>query len=259
MTAAQSPREAYLRQGFYLHPEPAVPPALVRRALDRIPALVGGEHDRGVEPWRRWNVGDPLKIQKIDQVHLCDAAFHALASEPLIGEWVARVTGADSVQVWATQLFLKPPGGGALGAVGWHTDRENWRFWEGEVLTVWLALADVGAEAGPLLYVEGSHRWPDDEKQGDAYRQTLDPRAGRPHREVPVLLRAGGIALHSADTVHGSGANQTNAPRVGLGINVRTERSRVRAGEPHFGYAAHLDDESMCPVIYRQDPRKSET
>jgi ectoine hydroxylase-related dioxygenase (phytanoyl-CoA dioxygenase family) len=262
MTSPQSPREAYLDRGFYLHPEPVVPMALVQRARGRIPALIDEEYDTGLPPWRRWNVGDPRSIQKIDQIHLCDTAFHVLASQPLIGEWVARVTGADLVQLWATQLFLKPPGGGELGAIGWHTDRENWRFWEGEVLTVWLALADVGPDSGPLLYVDGSHLWPDAEKEGDAYTQTLGDLAdrlqrrlpGREWREVPVLLRAGGLALHSADTVHGSGANDADAPRIGLAINVRTDQSRLREGVPDFGYSSHLENPFTCPIMYRRSP-----
>jgi ectoine hydroxylase-related dioxygenase (phytanoyl-CoA dioxygenase family) len=92
---------------------------------------------------------------------------------PSIGEWVARITGADFVQIWATQLFLEPPRGGALGAIRWHTNRDKWPFWEGEVLTVWLALDDFKPDSGPVLYVEGSHRWPGEEKRGDAYEQDL--------------------------------------------------------------------------------------
>ncbi len=222
--------------------------------------MIREEYDTRIAPWRRSNVGDPHKMQKIDQVHLCDTAFYVLASQPCIGEWVAEITGADSVRVWATQLFFKPPGGGDLGAVGWHTDRENWQFWEGEVLTVWLALADVSAESGPLSYVEGSHRWPDAEKRGDAYAQSLgsvearlrEEAPGREWRTVPALLQAGGIALHSAETLHGSGANTTDAPRIGLGINVRTERSRVRTGTEDFGYASQVDHPFMCPLIYRR-------
>jgi SAM-dependent methyltransferase len=257
-----TPREIYEETGYYLHPEPIVPAELVRRAFARIGALVSGEHDTGIPPWRRLNVGDPQKMQKIDQVHLCDKAFHLLATHPAIGACVAELTGADLVQVWATQLLIKPPRGGDLGTVGWHTDRKNWPFWEGEVLTVWLALDDIAPDAGPVLYVEGSHRWPDAEKHGDAYTQDLDSleeqikqRAPpRPWHKVPVVVSAGGVGVHASDTLHGSRANDSDVFRVGLGINVRTERSRVRPGVDDYGYASHLGHPFVCPIIHRRAP-----
>ncbi len=262
MSASRTPHEKYLESGFYLHPEPIVPPSLLRQAVERIPAILREEYDLGFPPWRRWNVGDPLKVQKVDQVHVCDRVFRLLAIQSILGEWIARVTGADFVQLWATQLFLKPPGGGDLGAIGWHTDRENWRFWEGEVLTVWLALEEVGPDAGPLLYVEGSHAWTDAEKEGDAYDQDLSGLQGRLRqrspsrewREVPVVLPAGGVAFHSADTLHGSGENRTDRPRIGLALNVRTGRSRIKPGVEHYGYATHLEHPLFSPILYSRRP-----
>lgn len=261
-TTERSPRESYAATGYHIRPEPLIPRDLLKAATDRIPALVRGEHDLGFSPWRRWNVGDPAKVQKIDQVHLCDKAFHRLAIEPSIGEWVAEVTGADFVQLWATQLFVKPAGGGDQGTIGWHTDRENWLFWEGEVLTVWLALDDVGPDSGPLRYVEGSHLWPDEEKWGDAYENAYDQDLGqirarieqkassRTWREAACVLPAGGVAMHSADTLHGSGENTSSAPRLGLALNVRTRGARIKPGVEHFGYATHLGHPFVCPILY---------
>ncbi|MBC7974313.1 MAG: phytanoyl-CoA dioxygenase family protein, partial [Myxococcales bacterium] len=251
-------RQQYLENGYHLHPEPLVEASLLRRALDRIPALIDERYDTGARPWRRYNVGDPHKLQKIDQVHLCDKTFHVLATHPKIGEHVARLTGADRVQLWATQLFLKPPGGGGREVIGWHTDRENWPFWDGEVLTVWLALEDVGPDAGPVLYVEGSHRWPDAEKRGDAYAQDLASLEARlqamgpprPWRKVPVVVKAGGVGVHSADILHGSRANESLVPRVGLGINVLTDRARRRMGVADYGYASYLDHPFVAPILY---------
>ncbi|MCG8417500.1 MAG: phytanoyl-CoA dioxygenase family protein [Proteobacteria bacterium] len=261
MTPCQSPHETYVEKGFYLHPEPIVSGSLLRLAIERISALMNGTYDMGAKPWRRWNIGHPYKMQKIDQVHLCDRAFYSLVTQPVIGEWIARVSSADLVQVWATQLLVKPPGGGKLGAVGWHMDRKDWPFWQGEILTMWLALDDVRPDCGPLLYVQGSHRWPDIAAPGDAYIQDLEAQEKRlkqlaPHlawREVPALLRAGGAGFHSADTLHGSRANRTDCPRIGLAISVRTERSRVKSGVEDYGYTSYLDHPSIAPIIYRRE------
>lgn len=263
----EAAREHYLQKGYHLHAEPIVDPALLRCALDRIPALIEEKYDTGIRPWRRYNVGDPHKIQKIDQVHLCDKTFHLLATHPMIGEHVAGLTGASLVQLWATQLFLKPPGGGARDVIGWHTDRANWPFWGGEVLTVWLALEDVGPDSGPVLYVEGSHRWPDTEKLGDAYEQDLAMLEDRlkalgpprPWRKVPVLVKAGGVGVHAADILHGSCANTSSVPRVGLGINVLTDRAHRRTDVEDYGYTSYLDHPFVAPILFQQSRGPSQS
>ena len=45
--------------------------------------------------------------------------------------------------------------------IGWHQDRHYWQTWEegSELFTAWIALSDVTAEAGPMKFVRGSHRW----------------------------------------------------------------------------------------------------
>jgi SAM-dependent methyltransferase len=261
-TDTEGDRAQFEDRGYHLHREPLVDPALIERARDRIPAIIAEHYDTGIPPWRRLSVGEPHKLQKIDQVHLCDRAFHQLVTHPAIGALVARLTGAELVQVWATQLFIKPPGGGELNVVGWHTDRANWPFWDGEVLTVWLALEDIGPDAGPVIYVEGSHRWPDGEKRGDAYEQDLARLEDRiqalgpprPWRKVPNLVKAGGVGVHVADILHASGANASTSSRLGLAINVRTERARPKPGVEDYGYASYLDQPFIAPILYRRPP-----
>src|SRR5262245_43936341 len=90
---------------------------------------------------KRWTMY--ISVTRSDAVHLCDKSFHLLSTQPILGEWVARITGAEMVQLWSSQLFIKPAGGGEGGNIGWHTDRDYWPYWDGEVLTVWLALGEV--------------------------------------------------------------------------------------------------------------------
>lgn len=253
----------YDAQGFVLVDEPVVDPSLVLRAIPSCAAVTAGIHATGVAPWRRWNVGSPERVQKVDQAHLADDGIFALVTHPAIGAWVARVTGARRVQLWATQLITKPPGGGALGHVGWHDDDQNWAFLEGEALTVWLALGHVGPDAGPVRFLPGSHRWPRQGERGDAYDQDLDGQRARlvgavaPERVVPevdAVLPMGGLSLHDRYTLHCSGANRSPSSRLGIAINVRTERSAPVPGVDDHGYCSHLDDPRICPVLFEAEP-----
>lgn len=253
----------YAEQGFYIVPEEVVPRDAIVRALPHCAAVNAGLYSTGVSPWRRWNVGSAEQVQKIDQAHLSDDAILELVTHPAIGQWVARVTGARWVQLWATQLITKPPGGGAQGHIGWHDDDQNWAFLDGEALTVWLALCPVASRAGPVRFLPGSHHWPRDEvDRGDAYDQDLDEQRARivaavdPARVVPeveAVLPLGGLSIHGRYTMHCSGANHSRHPRLGIAINVRTERSAPAPGVEDHGYCSHLDDPRICPVLFDAD------
>lgn len=68
------------------------------------------------------------------------------------------------------QYFGKNPGEAVGGTVGLHQDWTYWAHdeasgtsdggWAGSGLcTCWVAMGDVGLEAGPLIFLRGSHAW----------------------------------------------------------------------------------------------------
>lgn len=249
--------DEYHKDGYYIVPEVVIPSSLIIEAKARIKLILEGQYETGRQPWRCWNVGDPNKIQKMDQVHLVDNSIRQLVTHSNIGRWAAKVTGAKKIQIWATQLFYKPPGGGHQGNVGWHTDQQYWKFWRGEVFSAWLALTDITNENGPIIFVKGSHRWRTDE--GDAYSQDLtsirrklvsDIPSGNCWRETPAIIPAGGLSFHHRNTWHGSSENRSNDPRCNIVINLCTEKSEPDPEQEHFGYCEHLNDAEICPIIY---------
>ncbi len=252
--------DAYQVDGYCILPERVIEKSLIDSVLQRIAAVMRGEYDTGLPPWRCWNVGDPQKIQKIDQIHLTDRLIFELVCHSAIAEWAAEVTQADMLQVWATQLFYKPCGGGQQGNIGWHTDQQNWAFWQGDVFTLWLALTDVSLQSGPLRFIQGSHRW-GVLNAGDAYEQDLNTLqqsimqqapAGSHWQEVPALLPAGGMSLHQSQLWHGSGENTSKAARCSIAINLRTANAKPVSGVEDFGYCRYLNKPDICPVIYRR-------
>ncbi|MFW2374511.1 MAG: phytanoyl-CoA dioxygenase family protein [Gammaproteobacteria bacterium] len=251
------PAHDYNMNGYYIVPDMRIPHDLLDRARKRFSCVLRGEYESGMAPWRHWNRGEADKLQKIDQVHLTDTALFELATHPAIGEWAARVLGAKHIQVWATQLFYKPPGSGEQGHIGWHTDQDNWRFWQGEVFTAWLPLTPIQKASGPLCFARGSHQWPNLEFRGDGYghdlsrqRREIEHEIAMPMQEVQALLPAGGLSFHHSRTWHYSGTNTSTEPRCSLAINLRTEHSNILENEEHYGYGAYLDDPLICPVIY---------
>jgi hypothetical protein len=268
MTTQTKPavRTSFEADGFSLHTQPVIPADLVRRAVGGQDALRAGEYETGTPPQPSyWNPGDdPGKLCKIEMPQLANRAIMELVSHPALGALAAAVMGARMVQVWWVQLLCKPPaepGQGGSTNIGWHQDRHYWQIWEegSELFTAWVALSDVTAEAGPMRFLRGSHRW--GLQQSDFYgqdheaqRQSIRVPEGETWEEVAAILPPGGLSFHHNMTYHGSGPNRTSQLRRSFAIHLRTERSRPVDGA-RKGLTQFIDRFDYCPVIYGDAPR----
>ncbi len=255
-------RERYERDGFYIHAASMLPPELLEWAARRIDEVREGTYDTGEAPAeRRWNPGDdPRALCKIEQPQLANHALRAAICSPLLSQLAGAVTGAKMVQVWWVQLLYKPstPDATSISAatnVGWHQDQTYWQAWDkgSELFTAWLALSDVTPDAGPMVFVPGSHHW-GLLKGGDffvqdlnALRATISIPEGETWREVAVVLPPGGVSFHHRLLFHGSHQNVSGGPRRSLAIHLRTEKSNTR---PDSWVARYLDRPEICPVIF---------
>ncbi len=260
----QDAGDRYRRDGFYLAP-PIIPADLIERVTESMDRVMAGEYETGEPPRRSWNPGDdPKRIRKIDQAHLSDRTIYELASHPEIGRWAAALLGAERVQLWASQMLYKPPAGpggsggssvGVTGNVGWHQDKQYWKFLDGELYTAWVAVSDVTGESGPMRFLRGSHRWGLLDSgdffghDHEAQRKGIPVPEGEAWDEVEAVLPPGAVSFHDRHTYHASGPNVSNAPRRSFAFHLRTEHARPVEGRDDY-YVQHLDDPAYCPVLY---------
>lgn len=248
--------EQYARNGFCLLSAGAIADPLIEQAQRGMIEVRDGHFDTGVPPTSHPGY-DPGKLCKIDAAHTANTALYKLLTESRLGESIAAVTGSQMVQVWASQLLIKPSGSAEAGHVGWHQDRQYWAFWQGDegLFTAWIALSDVGADSGPMCFVPGSHRW-GFLNQGNffasdqqALREAIDMPEGESWQEIPAILPAGGVSLHHGLTFHGSYANTSGQPRCSLAVHLRDERAQPVPGDESY-YVSHLNESQYSPVIY---------
>ena len=249
-------REQYERDGYCVAAEQIAPDAILQGALEGMVAVRDGVFDMGMPPTEHPGY-DPGVLCKINNPHRSDKGLYGLVTCPEVGQQVAEATGARRVQVWASQLLIKPAGSQAAGHVGWHQDRQYWQMWqEAEGLfTAWIALGDVAEASGPMRFVRGSHHWgfldqgnffdKDQEKQ----REGIEVPAGEAWEEVSALMPTGGLSVHHCLTYHGSGPNVSAVPRWSIAVHLRDERAVPVPGDESY-YTAHLDDSQICPVMY---------
>ncbi|MDB6167305.1 MAG: Protein involved in biosynthesis of mitomycin antibiotics/polyketide fumonisin [Verrucomicrobia bacterium] len=253
----------FARDGFFIAP-PLIPAELLARVRPRIDAVYAGEYETGIPPCGspKGSSVPPTSLVKIDNTHRSDRTIHELVSHPAIGRWAAALTGAKTVQVFATQLLIKPPGSTGAGNVGWHQDYEYWDYaLEGDVFTAWVAVSDVTAESGPMRFVRGSHRW-GLLKAGDFFggdlgaiqQRILAKTGGAKWEERAAVLAPGAVSFHHKLTVHGSGPNLSTGPRVSFAIHLRTDQSRFPDGLKWetVPYLNDPDDMQGSPITYRE-------
>jgi ectoine hydroxylase-related dioxygenase (phytanoyl-CoA dioxygenase family) len=120
-----------------------------------------------------------------------------------------------------------------------------------------VALTDVQADCGPMVFVRGSHQWgyvPDLSdffgKEDQAALRNHIQRLGHPDwEERAAILPPGGVSFHHNLTYHGSGPNLSGQPRRSFAIHLRTEKSRPR-DNARQGLTQFLDNLEYNPVIY---------
>ncbi len=145
----------------------------------------------------------------------------------------ALINGTNSLAV-ASQLIggpahrylpftaVKAARGG--GKFDFHQDNNYTQHEPAEgSINIWVALVDMTPENGCLMVIPGSHR------QGQrASRQSDD---GDVHQQIdvkpedclPIRMHAGDAVAFTRWTIHGSGANQTDLPRLAYALQYHRE------------------------------------
>ena len=133
-------------------------------------------------------------------------------------------------------------------ATGLHFDYPFFTRAHDQVCTVWLPIGDVPVDEGPLMVVEGSHRYRDlidamigfdvsrDSSRKAAFSQ--DAVTFARERGTRLLTRnfeAGDIAVFGMYTAHGSLENHSPINRVRLSCDVRWQPASLPVDERYFG------------------------
>ncbi len=122
--------------------------------------------------------------------------------------------------------FTAVKAGGGGGTFHLHQDNNYTRHDPAlGSINIWVALDDMTPENGCLQVMPGSHRQQLESRgsdDGDTHRQVdVDPL-----RCLPIRMRAGDAVAFSRWTVHGSGPNTMDRPRVAYALQYHREDVR---------------------------------
>lgn len=150
-------------------------------------------------------------------------------------------------------LFLRPAPVG--NATNLHYDYPFFVGGAKSIITCWVPLGEIPVEDGPLIVVEGSHRFSDlidpirkavddsdlnsfaaaqDAAYQSAAEDTLEFVKSRHARLLTAHFQPGDVILFGGFTMHGSLDNHSDIGRVRLSVDVRYQPAWEPATDPRF-------------------------
>jgi ectoine hydroxylase-related dioxygenase (phytanoyl-CoA dioxygenase family) len=228
MTTTLTPQHIadYRTKGYLIGLPPVYTTAEMQRLNADLPMLMNllkpGETPKDIREW-----------------HETSRYLYDICMNPRILDLVEGIVGPNFF-FWGSNFFIKAPH--STDTVGWHQDAYYWPMSPHNTVTVWLAFSDVDVANGAMQLIPGSHLAGLIQHQRSAREATdsvltlqLDRGSFREDSAVPMVLRAGEVSLHDDRAVHGSAANSSDRPRVGLTIRYSgTEVKNDLAINPHF-------------------------
>lgn len=188
--------------------------ALVESGIDAArgnASLVGRFMSRKVEGYQM----DIFLWKRID-------ALRDLVYYGPFARWAQQLMGSQQVRFFYDQMFVKEPGTDA--PTPWHQDLSFWPISGEQICSFWIPCDPVNRENSGLLYVKGSHKWPQrfkaispdyvaaiiDERMDDIPDINADPER---YELLDWDMEPGDILMFHPLTLHGSYGNQSRTRR----------------------------------------------
>lgn len=165
---------------------------------------------------------DQSKLKQTKQ-YLAGSRLDAFINSPEALDIAAQLMGGPS-RLHSPFTAVK---GARSGQFHFHQDNQYTEF-DGPGINLWFAFVDMTPENGCLQVVPRSHHTGTVDAVESPDKDGHRTVAQEPDYYLPVRMRAGDCIAFSRLTLHGSGANVTDEPRIAYGIQYNRNDVRAR-------------------------------
>lgn len=252
--------EFYDKHGWFLSPA-VLPHDLLDEARRGLEEHWAGRRDYLLEGGKRefadWMPGDGDGTRNNEYISLQNERIRRLAWSPVIGKIACQVAGVSSIRLFDDQMVYKP-GGQAGSTVGWHVDGDYWGTCSSQqMLTAWIPLHDCPEEFGPLVVLDGSHRWSHliDRSALSFHQRDMGAlekfvtSLGYPFKPVPMAMKKGQFSFHHCRSIHGSFPNRADSPRIALAVHMQDGDNVYRPASRPDGRPIRLFNDVVCAKL----------
>ena len=198
--------------------------------------------------------------RRFDNLHLFFPWAYRLATDEQLLNAVETILGPDLV-VDGTLVFYKPPRDSSYAS--WHQDSvySGWHLTPS--VSAWIALTPSERSNGCMRAIPGSHKDGllehdnvlDDpnllNRRGERIRMDVDES-----QAVDIVLQPGEMSLHHTNIVHGSNANGSDGPRIGVIVRFVTSATTNRDRQVmHVRGKADCSHLRLAPPPVEEDVR----
>jgi ectoine hydroxylase-related dioxygenase (phytanoyl-CoA dioxygenase family) len=255
----------YEEHGWYISPK-VLSDDMIEEAIQGSYRFYNGERD-GLLPvdtgYTNWKPEDGYDVVRNNEfVSLQNRELKKLLMQPIIGAIASRLARTQSIRLLDDQLVYKPPQNpDGKSAVGWHADRAYWSTCTSHnLLTAWIPFHDCDESIGPLVVLDGSHKWSNIEDTRFFNNPNLEDmeekfrNEGRRTVKVPMTLKKGQISFHHCWTIHGSLPNYSNSSRLAFAAHLQDENNCYQPFWTKQGKKIQIADELMCRKLPNGNP-----
>jgi ectoine hydroxylase-related dioxygenase (phytanoyl-CoA dioxygenase family) len=255
----------YEAHGWYISPK-VIPDEVLDAALAGSDRFYQGDKDASLpirSGYSNWTPDDGNTIRNNEFVSLQQQELQQLALQPVIGAIAARLARTSEIRLLDDQLVYKPPQieTPETTIVGWHADRAYWATCSShQLLTAWIPFHDCDEARGPLVVLDGSHRWQGMQDARFFNHQNLERiedqfrQQGYPIVRVPMTLNKGQVSFHHCWTIHGSYPNRSAAVRLAMAVHLQDRANRYQPFTNAEGKSIHIFDEQLCRTLPTGEP-----
>jgi ectoine hydroxylase-related dioxygenase (phytanoyl-CoA dioxygenase family) len=160
-------------------------------------------------------------------------------------EYVQACMGVQDISLLSDTLLNKPANNGAASPL--HRDAPFWKgLYPQNQINCWIPLQDTHINNGCLGYIPGSHLDTENlsEKPDVLMEHDLTLTSDQKEKIKFIEVEAGDILIHHSLTLHGTGPNLTDSPRLAYVLHYMPTDSYVEGDEM-------FKDISDCPQLIR--------
>jgi non-heme Fe2+,alpha-ketoglutarate-dependent halogenase len=177
--------------------------------------------------------------------HLMLPWVYQMASHPRVLDAVEGAIGPN-ILVWGSDWFVKFAHDPAF--ISWHQDGAYWGLNPPKVTTAWIALSPSTLENGCMQVMPGTQKMQLPQRETYA----LDNALSRGQeialevdesKAVALTLDAGEMSLHHIGIAHGSKANSSDQPRIGIAVRYIAPEVVQRGAERQIVHLVRGRDE----------------
>ena len=175
----------------------------------------------------------------------------------LRGSALESLVHSDALRCIAAQLmggpstlympFTAVKSGGGGGRFHFHQDNQYTRF-DGPGINIWFALVEVGPENGCLQIAPGTHLSGTLDSIESEDRDGHRTVAAEPDDFLPLRMMPGDAVAFTRLTLHGSGANSSDQPRLGYAVQFHRDDVRATRDGRDIGLLKQNPIHNIAPV-----------